>query len=50
MATALRLLGCDVTITGISATIAGTIAGLGIVFEGVTIARSPQDVLEMQAL
>lgn len=50
MVTALKLLGCEVTLTGISAAIAGTIAGLGIVFAGVTIARSPQDVLEMKAV
>jgi anti-anti-sigma regulatory factor len=41
----LRLLGCEVVITGISATVAGTITALGIDLEGVRTLRSPQDVL-----
>ena len=42
---AIRLLGCNVTITGISASVATTITHLGITLEGVSIARSPQDAL-----
>jgi rsbT co-antagonist protein RsbR len=42
---AIRLLGCSVTITGISASVATTITHLGISLEGVTTARTPQDAL-----
>jgi len=42
---ALRLLGCNITITGISSSVATTITQLGIAFDGVEIARSPQEVL-----
>jgi anti-anti-sigma regulatory factor len=42
---AVRLLGCEVVVTGISATVAGTITALGIDLEGVRTLRSPQDVL-----
>lgn len=42
---AIRLLGCNVTITGISASVATTISHLGIALEGVSIARSPQEAL-----
>ncbi len=44
-AQALHLLGCTVTITGISATVAATLMHLGIGLNGVNIARSPQEVL-----
>ncbi len=43
---AVRLLGCDVTITGISASIATTITELGINMTGVRIARTPQEALQ----
>lgn len=42
---ALRLLGCEVTITGISPTVAATITQLGISFYGAQIARTPQEAL-----
>ncbi|NJN66027.1 MAG: STAS domain-containing protein [Chloroflexaceae bacterium] len=42
---ALRLLGCRIIITGISSSVATTITQLGITFDGVEIARSPQEVL-----
>lgn len=42
---AVRLLGCEVAMTGISATVATTITHLGIQLDGVQIARSPQDIL-----
>jgi rsbT co-antagonist protein RsbR len=42
---ALRLLGCDVTLSGISASIAMTLIGLGISLEGIATARSPQEAL-----
>lgn len=45
MGQALRLLGCLVTITGISATVAANISHLGISLGDVQVARSPQDVL-----
>jgi anti-anti-sigma regulatory factor len=47
---AVRLLGCEVTITGISATVAATITQLGIDLDSVRIARSPQDVLAQYAV
>lgn len=43
---AVRLLGCDVTITGISASIAATMTELGINMAGVHTARTPQEALE----
>lgn len=43
---AVRLLGCDVTITGISASVAATITQLGISLAGVRTARTPQEALE----
>ncbi|HMQ30052.1 MAG TPA: STAS domain-containing protein [Chloroflexaceae bacterium] len=43
---AVRLLGCEVTITGISASIAATITQLGITLVGAQIARTPQEALE----
>lgn len=46
---AVRLLGCEVTITGISATIATTMTHLGVNLGGVRTARTPQEALE-QAL
>jgi anti-anti-sigma regulatory factor len=47
-AQALRLLGCDVTLSGISASIAITLINLGVSLEGVTTARSPQEALARQ--
>lgn len=44
-AQALRLLGCAVTLTGISPTVATTLTHLGIALDAVATARSPQDVL-----
>jgi anti-anti-sigma regulatory factor len=44
-AQALRLLGCSVTLTGISATVATTITQLGISLDGLNTAHSPQEVL-----
>lgn len=43
---AVRLLGCNVTLTGISATIATTMTQLGINMAGVSTARTPQEALE----
>lgn len=45
---AVRLLGCEVVVTGISATVASTITTLGIDLSGVRTLRSPQDVLLRQ--
>lgn len=42
---ALRLLGCEVTITGISAAVAATMTQLGITMAGVRTARTPQEVI-----
>jgi rsbT co-antagonist protein RsbR len=42
---ALRLLGCRVTLTGISAEVAASLTGLGVSLGDVLVARSPQDVL-----
>jgi anti-anti-sigma factor len=44
-AQALRLLGCDVTLSGISASVAMTLIHLGIGLEGIKTARSPQEAL-----
>lgn len=44
---ALRLLGCQVAITGISAAVATTITSLNISFDDVQTARSPQEILNM---
>ena len=44
-AQALRLLGCAVTISGISAEVAMTLVGLGIGLENVSTARSPREAL-----
>jgi anti-anti-sigma regulatory factor len=41
----LRLLGCDVTISGISATVALTLTQLGIDLKTVAIARSPREAV-----
>lgn len=46
---ALRLLGCDVVLTGISAQVAATLANLDIAFTDLRIARSPRDVLAAEA-
>jgi methyl-accepting chemotaxis protein len=45
MVQALRLLGCKVTMTGISAEIAATLTQLGIKLDGIHTVHSPQDVL-----
>jgi anti-anti-sigma regulatory factor len=45
---ALRLLGCSVTITGISASVASTLTHLGVSLEGIATARSPEDALAEQ--
>jgi anti-anti-sigma regulatory factor len=47
-AQALRLLGCEVTLTGISAMVATTLTHLGVALDHIHIARSPQDVLNNQ--
>jgi anti-anti-sigma regulatory factor len=41
-----RLLGCDVTVTGVSAKVALTLAELGVDFGEVQMARSPREALE----
>lgn len=43
---AVRLLGCNVMLTGISAAIAATMTQLGINMAGVSTARTPQEALE----
>lgn len=43
---AVRLLGCNVTITGISATVAATMTLLGISLDNIYVARTPQEALE----
>ncbi len=45
-ALALRLLGCRVIVTGITAQVALTLTGLGGLLAGVPTARSPQEALE----
>jgi anti-anti-sigma regulatory factor len=45
MTQAIRLLGCDVTISGISASVAMTLTHIGIALDGVRTARSPQEAL-----
>ncbi len=44
-AQSLRLLGCRVTISGISAGVAMTLVQLGVGLEGITTVRSPQEAL-----
>ena len=44
-AQALRLLGCDVALSGISAPIAMVLTSLDFNLEGVTVVRGPQDAL-----
>jgi len=44
---ALRLLGCDVNISGISADVAILLTQLGISMEGVTTVRTPQEALAL---
>lgn len=41
----LRLLGCKVTLTGISAAVAASLTGLGVSLGDVPVARSPKEVL-----
>ncbi len=45
-ARAVRLLGCEVTITGISSAVATTLARRSAALEGIATARAPQEVLE----
>ncbi|NNJ13498.1 STAS domain-containing protein [Chloroflexales bacterium ZM16-3] len=45
-----RLLGCEVTVTGISASVAATMTQLGINMAGVKTARTPQEVLRTDLL
>lgn len=42
---AIRLLGCEVTVTGISSSVAATMTDLGINMAGVRTARTPQEVM-----
>jgi rsbT co-antagonist protein RsbR len=42
---AIRLLGCEVTLSGISAAVAITLIHLGVNMEGIATARSPQEAL-----
>jgi rsbT co-antagonist protein RsbR len=44
----LRLLGCKVAVTGISAQIALTLTQLGVTFGEVLLARSPQEIIAQQ--
>ena len=44
-ARALRLLGCDVALSGISAAIAAMLTSLDFNLEGVSVVRGPQEVL-----
>jgi anti-anti-sigma regulatory factor len=44
-AQAIRLLGCEVTLSGISASIAVTLIHLGVNLDNITTARSPQEAL-----
>jgi len=46
---ALRLLGCAVVLTGISAQVAATLTDLDIAFDDLRVARSPRDVLAAEA-
>jgi anti-anti-sigma regulatory factor len=45
LAQALRLVGCDVTITGLTASVAQTLATQGIDFAHITTLRAPQEAL-----
>ncbi len=45
MVQALRLLGCEVTISGISSDVAITLTQLGIALDGISTVRSPQEAL-----
>jgi anti-anti-sigma regulatory factor len=44
-AQALRLLGCEVSLSGISANVAMTLVQLGVGMDGITTVRSPQEAL-----
>lgn len=46
---ALRLLGCEVTLTGVSAAVATTITHLGVGVGDLTVARTPQEALELRS-
>jgi anti-anti-sigma regulatory factor len=48
-AQALRLLGCSVTISGVSSSVALTLTQLGVSLEGITTVRSPQEALTQSA-
>jgi anti-anti-sigma regulatory factor len=43
---ALRLLGCDVAVSGIGARVAATLVQLGATLDGVISVRTPQDALD----
>jgi anti-anti-sigma regulatory factor len=47
---AVRLLGCEVTVTGISASVAATMTQLGINMAGVRTARTPQEAMSADML
>ncbi|MCS6842239.1 MAG: STAS domain-containing protein, partial [Roseiflexus sp.] len=47
-ARALGLLGCQVTLTGISASVAMTLTHLGVALEGIHTVRSPQEALAVR--
>jgi rsbT co-antagonist protein RsbR len=47
---AIRLLGCEVTVTGISASVAATMTQLGINMAGVRTARTPQEAMTNDTL
>ncbi|MBK9711342.1 MAG: STAS domain-containing protein [Kouleothrix sp.] len=48
-AQALRLLGCDVCVSGVSANVASTLVHLGVGLESITTVRSPQEALARYA-
>jgi anti-anti-sigma regulatory factor len=48
-AQALRLLGCEVFLSGVSANVASTLVQLGVGLEGITIVRDPQEALARHA-
>jgi rsbT co-antagonist protein RsbR len=47
---AVRLLGCEVTITGVAPAVAAALASQGIVFAGTSMASTPQQALMMSKL
>lgn len=50
MIMAVRLLGCEVTITGISPVVAAALASLGVSFAGTSMASTPQQALTKSGL